>query len=731
MKVWAWGKLAHNYCTSTPVVLTAPNDISHLAIGRQYSTACTFTGDLYIWGSRFYSDDGCIPPLKILDSPILQVKSSLTTDSHILVIVDGGVLLNCSISKQNSFNQVNIQKLALDVKIAKIACGESHFLMLDEQGRVYAWGDGARGKLGLGQVLKAAAPVMISSLAGVNVTDIACGFSHCLALAESEGKSVVYSWGSGADGRLGLETTDDQYEPAQISYLTRYSVVKIACGYLHSCVLTQQGELISFGFNGYGQLGIGNVERATMPSVCFNLASEKVVSIGCGAFHTVVCMENGNLISMGLGNKGQLGNRQFTIQRMPTNVCLKTSELVTEGAVVIVCGPDNSFLLTNLEYKVTNVMDTSYAATTESSNTESILDFRISASFRPLNLPPKSAEETALHKKLVEENTKAYLENIKKKEQAQRDLKKRQLEREASIRDMMKLWDYEILPNWDTMKNTRQVEKLIKRGIPPKMRGEVWLRQAGNPLSITPEYFAINLQKARTRDLSADSPHFGKQNSAKLINMDISRTFNQMGYFKEGSPLNTQLRDLLEAFVQCRPDIGYVQGMSYVGGILLLNMEPFRAFLMLMNIVGYPTLLPFYRLDDGGIQRRCQLYKVLLKHNLPDLCDHMDYQGVQHKVVLIEWFITLFSRALNQEVVSRVWDCFFLHGIPILFRAGVAILKILSDQLINLEFDEMMKVLSTTNERILDGDVMVKGIYSIDLPNWIENEIAKLSGDDM
>ena len=39
-----------------------------------------------------------------------------------------------------------------------------------------------------------------------------------------------------------------------------------------------------------------------------------------------------------------------------------------------------------------------------------------------------------------------------------------------------------------------------------------------------------------------------------------------------------QLRDVLEAYTAYRPDIGYVQGMSYLAAILLLNMDTYECF---------------------------------------------------------------------------------------------------------------------------------------------------------
>ena len=45
-----------------------------------------------------------------------------------------------------------------------------------------------------------------------------------------------------------------------------------------------------------------------------------------------------------------------------------------------------------------------------------------------------------------------------------------------------------------------------------------------------------------------------------------------------------------------RPDIGYVQGLSYIASTLLLQMDKFQAFVYFMNIILSPNILPFYLL---------------------------------------------------------------------------------------------------------------------------------------
>ena len=62
-----------------------------------------------------------------------------------------------------------------------------------------------------------------------------------------------------------------------------------------------------------------------------------------------------------------------------------------------------------------------------------------------------------------------------------------------------------------------------------------------------------------------------------------------------------------------------------------------------------------------------QIFKQVLQHNLPELCEHFEMENVNPKHYVYEWFMTLYTRALNLSLVSRVLDAYFLDGIYVLF----------------------------------------------------------------
>jgi hypothetical protein len=614
-----------------------------------------------------------------------------------------------------------------------ITCGNEHILGLTTTGKAFTWGKGAKGKLGQGlQTLETDEPSLVKGLEGVEVLQIASGFSHNLLLGQKQEVTMVFSWGSGADGRLGHGNLEDCYEATEVKALTGRPIAHILAGFLHSVVISGLGEVLTFGFNGYGQLGLGGLEIAATPTVCLGLSEQKVVTGQCGAFHTVLACESGTLYSMGLGTKGQLGNgRSVSAQSWPTTVNWRSSAPISPTNLFIICGPDTTLMVTSLSRDFTSpaLSPLNENSTRENSKDSSEFTFPQVVvqdhGFRPDNLPPKSREEVEFHRRLVAENTRKYLEKLQEREREQQAIRVKQLAREEEIRDMMRVWVEDILPFWERKRRLKSTERLWRRGLPPRVRGDIWLKQLGNTVAVTPELYEINVQKAQ-RLRGKPEEGLGKESTVRLVSQDISRTFNQFGFFREGSPLNLQLRDMLEAFALYRPDIGYVQGMSYLAGILLLNLEPYKAFIALVHIVSSPALLPFYLMDEVGIGTRCQLFRVLFKVNLPELCDHFEAEGVQPKMFLIDWFLTLFARTLSQDVACRVWDLYFLEGFLLLYRTALAVLKLLTYMLLQEDITGIMQLLSNLSGVITDADVLVEAIGETEVPGWVVKELELL-----
>ena len=91
-------------------------------------------------------------------------------------------------------------------------------MAMDSVGNVYAWGSNRYGVLGDGTTTNRNEPVKVKNSDGTgflsNINWICAGDSHSMAV-DSDG--VVWSWGGGAEGKMGLGDNLDHYYPQQIN----------------------------------------------------------------------------------------------------------------------------------------------------------------------------------------------------------------------------------------------------------------------------------------------------------------------------------------------------------------------------------------------------------------------------------------------------------------------------------------------------------------------------------
>lgn len=95
--------------------------------------------------------------------------------------------------------------------------------------------------------------------------------------------------------------------PAPVALPYTSPVVQIACGLHHTVVLTQSGEVFTFGSNIYGQLGVGDILLRGGPVNVRIPGSAQ--SVAAGSNHTVILTVKGEVYTFGSYQKGQLGRK--------------------------------------------------------------------------------------------------------------------------------------------------------------------------------------------------------------------------------------------------------------------------------------------------------------------------------------------------------------------------------------------------------------------------------------
>ena len=146
---------------------------------------------------------------------------------------------------------------------------------------------------------------------GHRISDMACGADHCLLLTDG---GAVLSLGLGTRGQLGHGDIQPQTEPSLIHALAGVPMKDIACGHWHCLVLSASGNVYSWGWNEHGQLGLRSppgptVTLPTLVDIITDSAGGSDVnfmSVSCGSRHSAAVSENGVLYCWGWDAHGQV-----------------------------------------------------------------------------------------------------------------------------------------------------------------------------------------------------------------------------------------------------------------------------------------------------------------------------------------------------------------------------------------------------------------------------------------
>ncbi|KAL1263951.1 hypothetical protein QQF64_004306 [Cirrhinus molitorella] len=326
---------------------------------------------------------------------------------------------------------------------------------------------------------------------------------------------------------------------------------------------------------------------------------------------------------------------------------------------------------------------------------------------RPANLPAKSEEEAQRHRQEYDEMVAEAKKRELKEAQKKKKQMKERFKQEESIANAMVVWNNEILPNWESMRGTRRVRDLWWQGLPPNVRGKVWSLAIGNELNITSDLYEIFLSRAKERwksfretgsEMESDAESADRESSLDLIKLDISRTFPPLFIFQKGGPYHDLLHSVLGAYTCYRPDVGYVQGMSFIAAVLILNLEEADAFIAFANLLNKPCQMAFFRVDHELMLKYFAAFEVFFEENLPRLFNHFKSYNLTPDLYLIDWIFTLYTKSLPLDVACRVWDVFCRDGEEFLFRTGLGILRLYEEVLLQMDFIHIAQFLTRLPE---------------------------------
>jgi len=239
----------------------------------------------------------------------------------------------------------------------------------------------------------------------------------------------------------------------------------------------------------------------------------------------------------------------------------------------------------------------------------------------------------------------------------------------------------EVLSKWRTNLSQRpkQLQRLVKKGIPEALRGEVWqlLACCQDDESLI-DYYRILITQ--------ETPY------ESVIRKDTSRTFPANEHFKEsGSSGQDSIYRLCKAYSIHDKEIGYCQGLTFMTAALLLHMPEEQAFLLLVSIMRNYGVRNLFRRGFENLQLRFYQLERLMEEIIPDLYQHFVSIGVEAHMFASQWFLTLFTAKFPLHVVFYILDLFLLQGMETIFQVALALLLLSKKELISTDFEGVLK----------------------------------------
>ncbi|CAN0907996.1 PH, RCC1 and FYVE domains-containing protein 1 [Linum grandiflorum] len=241
---------------------------------------------------------GALEGLQVLTVACGSWHSALATSSGKLFTFGDGAFGVLGHGDQESVVYPKEVQLLSGLRTMKVACGVWHTAAIVEvmgqpgatmsSRKLFTWGDGDKYRLGHGNKETYLLPTCVSSLIDYNFHQLGCGHTMTIALTTS---GHVFTVGSTAYGQLGNPSSDGKIPVLVQDRLVGEFVEEISCGDFHVAVLTSRSEVFTWGKGANGRLGHGDTEDRKSPTLVEALKDKHVKSISCGSnFTSSICI---------------------------------------------------------------------------------------------------------------------------------------------------------------------------------------------------------------------------------------------------------------------------------------------------------------------------------------------------------------------------------------------------------------------------------------------------------
>ena len=254
---------------------------------------------------------------------------------------------------------------------------------------------------------------------------------------------------------------------------------------------------------------------------------------------------------------------------------------------------------------------------------------------------------------------------------------------------------------------------LCNLGFPTTLRKKFWRIIIGNPCFLTENLYnsiknkitdlQINFSDLEKKyDINKNNKLYSKDEKINqmIIDIIISKHFfiDDIKQKDKQYKLMLSVYKIARIFFSFRSDIPY--NKLYIDILylfLLVEDNEENVFIMFTNFI---LTNSFLKLLIGNETLRKEinekyilLFNYLIKTKLPNIESHLTQMEIIPDLYFIPWMDDLYIKVLNIKILFQIFDLYILNGEYILFQTGLAILKILEDELTNMTISQVLVLL--------------------------------------
>lgn len=318
--VWALGRnnvgqLGDGTTTdsASPVQVASLTNVTEISTESDFSLALTADGMLWGWGNNSLGQIG------------LGSEAPTTITEPRRIVID---------------NSDSLLVTAMDA-------GYDHAIALTEDGKIWTWGENKSGQLATGNTTQYRYPVQVFIDDFVEAKAVAAGKEFSMTIAviqevdDSSPYTALFTWGGNRSGQLGDNSITSSTTPVEIT--TSSNLTSVSATY-KSAKDVLDGTIYAWGNNQFGQIYLGAETQNTANQLSPRIVNlDNLIQLSIGEKHSLALLGGGEsttLVSWGYNDYGQLGVGAMPVKSFNTKLTLKTADLSRDTLTLILELPE-------------------------------------------------------------------------------------------------------------------------------------------------------------------------------------------------------------------------------------------------------------------------------------------------------------------------------------------------------------------------------------------------------